>query len=187
MRKRPGLAGSTRFRRLFRSIGFSASLGNIGPEIGLPCRARLASEALRTFHATAKKGRHRSVRQDRSSNRTKLDVWGTLLPVVIAHGSWCRENEGRGISSTLNRGSYWLISRVLPAWRRHLSRWSLRCYGSNSEAKPSRRSICRRTFWGRLPCGLGRTAEDTAVPGGTGVAMKPGDSNVSGWNASPTI
>src|SRR6266568_6061711 len=127
------------------------------------------------------------VRQDRSSNRTKLDVWGTLLPVVIAHGSWCRENEGRGISSTLNRGSYWLISRVLPAWRRHLSRWSLRCYGSNSEAKPSRRSICRRTFWGRLPCGLGRTAEDTAVPGGTGVAMKPGDSNVSGWNASPTI
>ena len=63
----------------------------------------------------------------------------------------------------------------------------LRRYGINAEANPSRCSICRRMLSGRLPCGVAWTVEDTAAPGGTGVAMKAGDSNGSGWNVSPTM
>src|SRR4029077_2626465 len=90
------------------------------------------------------------------------------------------EQTGQPFSPALVR--LWFASLLASAVSSH-EHYS----GENSPADPSRCSMFRWTFAGRLPCGVAWTAEDTAAPGGTGVAMKAGSSRVLGSRASPTI
>ncbi len=60
-------------------------------------------------------------------------------------------------------------------------------WSESGKPKASRRAICRRTLSGKLPCGVAWVREDTIIPGGTGVAVKPGASPVLRSSASPTM
>jgi hypothetical protein len=105
----------------------------------------ISSKAIRTLHTVANTESHRALSQDKLRHRRRLDICGPLPPVVIVR--WCRETRvGNFPHSSMT------TTTPLPQ--------SSRGYGINSEAKPMRCSICRRTFSGRLPFGVSRTACD---------------------------
>ena len=88
---------------------------------------QVSSEALRTFHAMAKKRRHKSCASRYSVPEFPLSHSRFVLVDFACPSSQATAMLPDGHCSVME---------------------------FNSEAKPSRRSICRRTFLGNLPRGL---------------------------------